>query len=310
MIRFYFPLELMELSTRYEYWKSNVHEIKPSPVNGGLHSWVSDQCDQGGGSKGGCTCVALVHGLGDNSNTWKKLLIWPRTDWNSRGFDQPLKLVAVDLPGTGESLPPKESNGTGYRARKQAERLHESLKSLSRPQGDCAKWIVVGNSFGGWVALWLSLDWPQDVERLVLLSPAGLKQKEIFSNAQTVLSAPTVESLKDFQKRAYAKPREIPEFVWKALVRRVEKGTTAQVAQAQTEEDGLDSRLFSIRTPSLMLWGKQDRVLPLSYGYQMRSLMPGGVLWREVEGCGHLPQKECPQEVVQAIIDMTRFGPM
>src|SRR5690242_9270289 len=67
---FSFPLEIAELSNRFELWKANVTEVQM----GGVHGYLSDSCPSKlSGAGGGCTCVALIHGLGDNAMTWKKI---------------------------------------------------------------------------------------------------------------------------------------------------------------------------------------------------------------------------------------------
>jgi pimeloyl-ACP methyl ester carboxylesterase len=113
--------------------------------------------------------------------------------------------------------------------------------------------------------------------------------------------------MKDFQKKAYFKPREIPERVWKEIVVRAQNSPVSEIKKAQVPDQDLDLRFASLRQPVLMLWGQNDQVIPLSIGQEMRSLHPS-TIWREVPECGHLPQKECPLPVIQAIIDMITFG--
>lgn len=214
-------------------------------------------------------------------------------------MDHSLKLLAVDLPGSGLTAAPKDLSE--YRVRKEAEKLRSILASL------CPQWVVVGNSMGGWVATWLALDWPEGIRRLMLLDSAGLKKGSEAN--QDLLVKPSLESMKEFQKRAYYRPRFIPDWEWRVVLERIKMSHVSQIWQAQTEEDYLDTRLPALRRPTLLAWGKEDQVIPLSVGQQMRELIPG-VLWREFPECGHLPQKECPLPVIQGIIDIVHYGAM
>jgi pimeloyl-ACP methyl ester carboxylesterase len=293
-LSWFFPLEVSHLSTRFELWRNHVEEIQKD----GFHGYVKNGCQKTGIiTTPECTCVAFIHGLGDDALTWKKILLFPENEWKKLGLNHSLRLFAMDLPGAGRT--PPATDLSQYRVRKQAEALNGLLGS------SCSEWVVVGNSLGGWIAIWLALDWPQRVSRLVVLDSAGLKN--VKSQLPTGLSQPTVDSLKEFQRKAYYRPRPIPERVWSAIVARAQGNQAVKVMESQVEEDELDLRLASLRRPILLLWGKEDRVIPISIGYQMRSLIPAAV-WREVSECGHLPQKECPVPVIRAIIEMIQFG--
>jgi pimeloyl-ACP methyl ester carboxylesterase len=290
---FLFPFELREFSQRVELWRAGVS----SRVIQGWHTYEVNRCGSQNGE--GCSCIALVHGLGDQALTWKKILLFSDENWKKLGLVHGYKILAVDLPGSGKT--PIPSDLTEYRVRKEAEKLRTVLAS------QCAQWVVVGNSMGGWVASWLALDWPEGVKRLILSASAGLKK--FHQNEKVLLlSEPTVDGLKEFQKKAYFRPRPIPEWQWKIIVKKAKEGPSAQIVRAQVEEDFLDSRLPALRVPTLLIWGKEDHVVPLEQGYHLRSLIRG-VFWREILECGHLPQKECPLPLIKGVIDMIHLGP-
>jgi pimeloyl-ACP methyl ester carboxylesterase len=289
---FFLPLQTSELSSRFEFWREGVHEVESA----GLHGYVRDTCHAAGGNTEGkaCSCVVMIHGLADSAMTWKKVLLWPENGWL-----EPVKLYAFDLPGSGRS--PAPSDLSDYRVRKQAEKLRQALAPL------CSHWIVVGNSLGGWVGAWLGLDWSEGVSKLLLIDSAGLKKSVSDAEIQSYFVDPTVDSLKEFQKRAYFKGRPLPDHVWSAVVTRMKQSNARQVIAAQTPEDDLDGRLPALRRPTMLLWGVEDRIIPLTTGKQMRSLIPGAI-WQEAKDCGHLPQKECPLDVIRAIYNMVAYG--
>lgn len=236
----------------------------------------------------------MIHGLADNAITWKKVLLWPENGWL-----ESVKLYAFDLPGSGESPAPLNPQ-TDYRVRNQAHALQKALEPV------CSKWMVVGNSMGGWIAAWLALDWPEGVSRLILVDSAGLKDAMSPESLQA-FNHPTVETLKEFQKRAYFQGRPLPDHVWRAAARRMEQSNARQIIEAQTPEDFLDGRITALRRPTMLIWGQADHLLPISEGKELKSLIPGSV-WNEVPQCGHLPQKECPLDVIKAINNMVGYG--
>lgn len=289
LVRF-FPLEWVELSGNFDLWRGGVSEVQLE----GLHGFWKETCDP---KNTNCSCVALVHGLGDNALTWKKVLLWPNEYWKEMGLRQGIRLFAVDLPGSGRTPSPK--NLSDYQVRNQARILKAAL--LSR----CQQWVVVGNSLGGWISIWLALDWPQGVSKLVLIGSAGLKTGQ--SGSAEMLTRPTIESMKEFQRKAYFRPRPIPDSVWVEIVKRAEQSNARLVREAQKDEDFVDLLLGTLRMPTLLLWGKEDQIVPISVGRAMRDRIPG-VMWREIPECGHLPQKECPIPVIKSILDLVNYG--
>lgn len=284
------PLEWAEIKSQWELKRGGV--TRTLPVAGqGFEHYDRDTCASAPEHKrADCACVALIHGLGDNALTWKKILLVPEGVW-----ERPVHLVAWNLPGSGRTFPPKTPNG--YRARELARALKQELQPM------CRSWTVVGNSLGGQVAAWLALDWPEGVSKLMLVDSAGLKPAP--SGAE--FASGSIEALKEFQRRAYAHPREIPDHVWFQIATRMSESNASAVVRAQQPEDLLEGRLQAIRRPTLVFWGKADRVIEPDVGRAMRSQIPGA-LWREVPDCGHLPQKECAAELAEALRDLLRLG--
>ena len=299
---YFFPLEWLELRSRWELRQAGISEVDFQVTTPPMHGYERIQCK----STETCSCIVFIHGLGDTALTWKRILETRKEVLEKMGMGRPFRFLALDLPGSGKTGVPPESSG--YRVRNQAKQIVQILKSLKGAEPSCSQWIVVGNSLGGWIAVWAALEWPEGVKRLLLLSPAGLKplQSEVH-----LLTEPTVETLKEFQKRAYFKPRPIPENVWVEIVKRAKSGHSREITAAQVTEDYLQNQLNALRTTTttIMLWGKEDRVIPITVGYEMRDLLRS-TLWREVPECGHMPQKECPLPVIQSIIDLMNFGAM
>ena len=283
-----FPLQISEFATRYSLWRAGVVAAR----SGVLEVYTHDGCAVKSAQGADCVCVALIHGLGDNAMTWKKILVAP-----TEGFTLPAKVVAVDLPGSGESPAPAQAGD--YSVRKQAEWVHQALAPI------CPKWVVVGNSLGGWVASWLALEWKGGVSRLILADAVGAKQTT--ADAVKLMTEPTVESMKEFLSKIYYQSQELPDFVWVALVKKMKSSNVSQVVVAQTPADFLGDRLNELHVPTLILWGAADRLTPKEMSLDYQAGIKGSIL-REVPKCGHAPQRECPLAIIAAINDMMNFG--
>jgi pimeloyl-ACP methyl ester carboxylesterase len=73
-----------------------------------------------------------------------------------------------------------------------------------------------------------------------------------------------------------------------------------------TRQRKVCERLSKLDTPTLILWGDDDRIMPSSNGKAAAAAQPSARFVTLSEAC-HLPQQECPQAVLQAILDDKRF---
>ncbi len=288
-----FPIELHELEIK---WDLHRHNVQTRNWNG----WTVYERDlqENAPSTPARTltqnryCLLFIHGLGDQALTWRKLLSTSPTAWN-----KPALLFAVDLPGSGLTSAPKLPQN--YRARILASDLAQRLQNAP----ECSDWLVVGNSFGGMVAAWIALDHPEKIRRLALVGAGGLSPPP-SADAQNSLSAflkPTEESILEFQKRAYFKPRPLPAAALKAAVARMAKGNSQAILAAQTPQDWIGPELNKKRNykiPTWVIWGEADRIVPMEVGQEWHRKIRGS-FFRTLPQCGHLPQKECPEDLIR-----------
>lgn len=233
-----------------------------------------------------CRCVALLHGLGDTAATWRRLL----QDEVGAPVPAGQRLVAFDSPGTNGSAAPKKSPA-GYAIPEQSRALRAALEPI------CPRWTVVGNSLGGWTAAWLALQWPEGVERLILLSAAGLRDPSGLSkDTARILAEPTAENLKEFNIRVTHKKRELPDRVFEQMAAVIRSRPARSTVLAIKEEHFLEGRLGGLRMPVSILWGESDRVIAPAQAQAFKKEIPAATI--ELLGaCGHLPQVECPEPV-------------
>jgi pimeloyl-ACP methyl ester carboxylesterase len=166
---------------------------------------------------------------------------------------------------------------------------------------------LVGHSFGGMVAAELAATFPERVRKLVLIDALGLWRNDA-PVGDHVMTAPENQIA-----LLYADPSK-PEIVASlAQPADVEKRNAAIVhrfsAIASTShfiwpipERGLAKRLRRIKADTLVIWGRQDALVPVVYAHDFAALIPGARV-RLVDGAGHVPQVEERSQVSQAVLD-------
>ena len=268
----FFPIAFNDVKQRFELLRAGAVSTQFQEMSGIERNF----CQKGEAT---CTCVLLIHGLGDGALTWRKILQAPAATWK-----KPVHFTAFDLPGSGISRRPDDLSA--YRVRNQAKLLSAWADSTS----GCTELLAVGNSLGGWIATWLAIEGSPKITKFALLGPAGFKGAPL---PKLNLLNGSVEALKEFQRRAYYKPHELSDSVWKAAAARAVNGNSKQVSEAQTPDDDVDSKLASITRPVAFIEGEADQIIPPDYA-QAYAKAVHGATYHSIPKCGHLPQKECP----------------
>lgn len=276
------PLTIHDLTKYYRLYLADI----PREPFGELNAYVHDTCER----ETDCRCVVLVPGLGDVATTWEYVLMdSPKSGRQPKGY----RVYAPNMPGV-EGVPPP-ADPKDYGVRPQARLLRKIMSKK------CPSWTVAGNSLGGWVSMWLALDWPEGVERLVLLAPAGLKDPTGQSEKSArELANPSTEVMKDHYQRARAKPHPLPERIFEQAAERLKRRPVRETLEAIADEDFLDDKLGKLTLPVSIIWGASDRIIPPGQGIRLRDRIKGSTL-DILPDCGHLPQKECPAAVKKAI---------
>ncbi|HET9350462.1 MAG TPA: alpha/beta hydrolase [Burkholderiales bacterium] len=157
---------------------------------------------------------------------------------------------------------------------------------------------VVGSSMGGWIAMEMAVRDTSRLKSLVLSSPAGITAPGVRA-ADIFLMAPEemVRNLFVDQKLAEARLAQ-PEDVDISLKNR---HTTARLAwEPRLHDPYLPKWLHRIDVPVKIVWGRQDRILPVAFVDVYRKLLPKADI-SIIENCGHLPHAERPDEFVKII---------
>ena len=237
--------------------------------------------------------VVLIHGVGRFMEEW--LPSFDRLTLHYRVF-------ALDLPGHGHTDKPLSIS---YRLVDLAGFVHQFIEALQIHQAH-----IIGHSLGGGIALQLVLQFPEAVEKLVLVCAAGLGKE-----ATLVLRLTAVPLLGEFLTRPSFKgtKRLLKEFVedpalltddFVEFSYRMAAQPGAQQAVLKTLRSAgnlfgqfdetyrpIVENLASIRHPVMIIWGRQDRVLPVAHGQAAVTGLPDARL-EIIEDCGHLPMLE------------------
>ena len=234
------------------------------------------------------TPLVLIHGVGNQAGSWVKV---------AGDLSMSRKLIVPDLPGHGDSEP-----ATGPLTLADAV---AGLGAVLDAEKTGADLILVGNSMGGWVALRYALQHPQRVARVVLVNSSGIAGD---LGGVTLLPKNREEALSLVRAIGLGDAPEPAGFVLDDLVEKIAAGPTARIVAGLTPSDFLESELPGLNLPVDLLWGTDDRLLPLAYGQRLAALMPRSRL-RELPGCGHVPQQQNPRLFVQALREVLAAAP-
>ena len=228
--------------------------------------------------------VILLHGLGGAKEFWLA---------NIGALASKYHVYAIDQIGFGQSDKPL----LDYEIATFADFLHGFMQAEK-----IAKATLVGNSFGGWIATDFAVQHPEMVDKLVLVDAAGLAwQKPLPDlNPSTIAGWRTLIELVFYDKKMVS-----DEGVMQAFTQHMRNNdgytiqrTVAGFATPQFE----DGKLASIHAATLVVWGRQDELIPLASGEKLRDGIAGAKLL-VFEHCGHVPQIEKPAEFNQALLE-------
>jgi pimeloyl-ACP methyl ester carboxylesterase len=281
------PEWVMQQQTHLGLFLARVQSNYVMTPEGRIHYYEAEPLIPGGGVP-----VVLVHGLADRDESWAPML----KRLKSAGFH----VYAPDLLGAGRS--PAPANGD-YSVATQEQMVADFIQSLGLQKPD-----VGGGSLGGWIVLKLALDHPDMVDRVVVYGSAGLKQQ---GGKATPVFHPQTED--DVQKLASVMGvPPLPGFMARDALRRLQSGqwvTDKAMASMADGKDTLDDRLGGLQAPLLLVWGADDKIVPISVGMKMHELDPRSEM-DIVEGCGHLAPKMCAPRVAAATADFLKANPV
>ncbi|HEY8477370.1 MAG TPA: alpha/beta fold hydrolase [Chloroflexota bacterium] len=214
--------------------------------------------------------VVLLHGLAGSTRWWA-----PTIAPLARAF----RVYVIDLIHFGGS-----SSRQPFALNRAARLLIEWMDWLGVPRAS-----IVGHSLGGHIAADLAADFPDRVDRLVLVDAAALPlERNLLRHALGLFQ--TLQSL----------PRNIVALL---VLDALRAGPVAIWSAAhELLSADIRSKLPRIQAPTLIIWGERDALLPLDLGKRLAALLPRARL-AVVDGAGHTPMLERPEAFNRLIVD-------
>jgi pimeloyl-ACP methyl ester carboxylesterase len=250
--------------------------------------------------------LVLVHGITNSSASWEPVLAT---------LGQRFTVIAPDLLGHGDSAKPRGDYSLGANA----SLLRDFMLALGHERA-----TLVGHSLGGGIAMQFAYQFPDRIERLVLVSSGGLgRQVTPLLRAVALPGAELVLPLLASQPLVNAGTK-IGGWIDRIGVRvgsdiaamatgfaslqDIEaRRAFVQTARAVVDVGGqrvnaIDKLYLAEAVPTLILWGDRDPIIPARHGVRAHELMPGSRL-RIFEGAGHFPHHDDPAGFAAAITE-------
>ena len=258
--------------------------------------------------------ILLIHGIGDNSTTWETV---------QTHLAQRFTVIAPDLLGHGQSDKPRAD----YSVAAYANGMRDLLSVL-----DIEKVTVVGHSLGGGVAMQFAYQFPQLVERLILVGSGGVTKDvhvalrvaslPMGGEALALLRLPMVLPAVQLAGQVVGAVlgsrglgRDLPDVlrILRDLPEPTASSAFTRTLRAVVDWRGqvvtmLDRCYLTESVPVQLIWGENDVVIPVAHAQMAHAAMPGSQL-EIFERSGHFPFHDDPDrfvEVVQQFVDSTR----
>lgn len=250
--------------------------------------------------------ILLIHGIGDNSTTWSTV---------QAKLAQRFTVIAPDLLGHGKSDKPRAD----YSVAAYANGLRDLLSVL-----DIEKVTVIGHSLGGGVAMQFAYQFPQLLDRLILVGAGGVTKdvnvalriasmplgSEALALLRLPLVLPALQVLGRLGGAMFGSTgvgRDIPDMlrILGDLPEPTASNAFARTLRAVVDWRGqvvtmLDRCYLTESVPVQLIWGSLDSVIPVSHAHMAHAAMPGAQL-EVFEGSGHFPFHDDPDRFVEIV---------
>ncbi|MHC5763598.1 alpha/beta fold hydrolase [Nostoc sp.] len=245
--------------------------------------------------------VILLHGGGGYIELWK---------YNIQELAKHHRVYAFDMVGAGRSDKPDAAH---YTFDFMAQFTRDFMKVLEIPKAN-----LIGTSAGGGVALTLTLNFPQLVERLILVGSAGLGKELNFLLRVTTIpglaklfSSPSKSGVAMLCKQAVYDSKlitdEIVEEFYQMATLPGAAEATLNLGRSNFNIWGqfyqsIADKLHTIEVPTLIIWGRQDPMVPVTHAQNAVKIISNAQL-EIIEECGHWSPIEHPQKFNQLVLE-------
>ena len=279
----FFPDQVLITMTNGERDKAGF-ELLEAKVNGMKVKYLA-------GGRG--ETLLLIHGFAANKDNWTRV---------SKYLTPHFKVIALDLIGFGESDKPES---VGYSIMEQMERVREFADSLN-----LKSFHLGGSSMGGNISAAFAATYPKYVKSLWLVAPGGVYSSEksemerLIKKGKFPLIAKDIDSFNSVMEFVFYKKPYIPSSIVKALAFEAVKNRKLNEIVFNAIHNNpvaSDEILKGCEIPTLVLWGKNDRVLHYSGAKILKDIMKNSKI-TILDKTGHLPMIERPEESAKDLL--------
>ncbi len=217
--------------------------------------------------------LVLIHGFGVSGHIWHRVIPFLAREY---------QVFVVDLPGYGQST--YSETRAPWQLREMAPLLGKWLQAMG-----LTKVHLVGHSMGGAIAIHLASHAPELVKTLTLIDAAGIPFRSPFP----ALALRSVRSFVQRKNGAYPLP-----LVYDMLKPRLRLFWRSA---RQIASEDFRAEIATLSMPTLILWGEQDLLVPISLGYELYEAMPHAI-FVSIPGSGHRPMLAHPALISGAVL--------
>ncbi|MCR2835020.1 alpha/beta fold hydrolase [Parerythrobacter lacustris] len=246
--------------------------------------------------------IILLHGSNSDLHTWQPWVDGLKADYRVIRFDQPGHGLTGAIPGGDYSIPTY------------VETIDEVADALG-----LERFILGGNSMGGGHTLHYALAHPERVQAMILVDASGPPRMQSADKDEggnigfTIAPTPVLNQLmkhitprsvveqslsQSVSNQAIVTSQAVDRY-WELL--RYPGNREATIFRfSQDYEPLTEAQLSGLAMPALILWGEEDRLIPLSAGQWLNEKLPDAE-FHALKGIGHLPMEEAPEDSLAAL---------
>ncbi len=234
--------------------------------------------------------LVLIHGLGASAERWDQVIPL---------FAEEFRVIVPDLIGFGYSDKPLVDYTPEF--------FSEFLKNFFIAS-DIKRPNLIGSSLGGQIAAEFASSSPQKIEKLILVSPSGVMKKSTPALDAYIMAAlyPNEQSAKNAFELMEGSGKNVTESIVTGFIERM-RLPNAKLAFMSTllgikNSELVVSKLQTISTPTMIIWGSNDPVIPISHADLFVSTIQDCRFFR-MDECGHTPFVQDPHIFASKVLE-------
>ncbi|MDH3696463.1 MAG: alpha/beta hydrolase [Nitrosopumilus sp.] len=235
--------------------------------------------------------ILFIHGLGSSADRWGNI---------PKSLSANFHTISLDLPGFGESDKPLSMDYT-------IENFRDIVINFMNLLAINDKTSIVGHSLGGYIASEVTMQNKIDVERLILIDSSGFLKKPtpLLKEYLCVAMNPTNDNVRNIFEQMVSDSTKIPLKLVESFIKRINL-SNAKYAFKLTLENSTNTQIKLDRlklidsVPTLIIWGVEDKVIPLQHSELFKKSIPNSHI-EIIPDAGHAPFTEKPEQICELI---------